>query len=77
MDNRWKKSSFSAGVNNCVELAWRKSTQSEGVNNCVELAQFGAEFLVRDSKNTAGPVLTAGSAFLEAIKTDRLVPRPA
>lgn len=37
---------------------WRKSSYSDGSANsdCVEVA-FGADALVRDSKNASGPVL--------------------
>lgn len=36
-------------------VRWRRSTKSEGTNNCVEMAS--SRSAVRDSKNTAGPVL--------------------
>lgn len=62
----WRKSSRSTGGNNsaCVEIAyaeasWRKSSRSTGGNNanCVEIAYPGSVAAVRDSKNSAGPVL--------------------
>ncbi|HWE91582.1 MAG TPA: DUF397 domain-containing protein [Pseudonocardiaceae bacterium] len=45
-----------------VDLAlavWRKSSRSTGGNNsaCVEIAYPGSVAAVRDSKNSAGPVL--------------------
>ena len=58
----WRKSSFSAGNGQCVEVAWRKSSHSAGNGQCVEVAStLGA---VRDSKNPAGPVLHANLAAL-------------
>ena len=41
--------------------AWRKSSYSQGSqeSDCVEVA-LGADALVRDSKNSAGPVLRFG-----------------
>jgi hypothetical protein len=53
-----------------MTTAWRKSSRSADQTNCVELANTGA---VRDSKNPAGPVLTADlRTLLSAIKTDRV-----
>jgi hypothetical protein len=47
---------------------WRRSSFS-GDTNCVELAAWGA---VRDSKNPAGPVLTANlPRLLATVKTGR------
>lgn len=42
-------------------FVWRKSSYSQGgvESDCVEVA-FGAGALVRDSKNTSGPVLEFG-----------------
>lgn len=34
----WRKSSFSAGSGDCVEVAWRKSSFSAGNGDCVEVA---------------------------------------
>jgi hypothetical protein len=54
------------------DLTWRKSTFSgtaEG-SACVELAADGA---VRDSKNPAGPVLSADvSALVAAVKAGQI-----
>ena len=72
----WRKSSRSASSGQCVELAWRKSSRSATSGDCVELAHTEAVFGVRDSKNTAGPLLTLtarqGLAFLDAVKRGRL-----
>lgn len=47
---------------------WIKAQASQGNGNCVEVMETDSGFLVRDSKNPAGPVLsfTEGewSAFL-------------
>lgn len=55
----WRKSSSSDGGNtNCVEVAWRKSSfSSDGNSDCVEVAFGVVRVAVRDSKNSAGPVL--------------------
>ena len=53
----WKKSSYSGGNNNCVEVA--------------QLGRSGTA--VRDSKDPGGPVLVFGreswSAFLEGVRS--------
>lgn len=54
----WRKSSFSSNGNACVEVAWRKSSYSGTNGDCVEVAHAPAGVLVRDSKNTGGPVLS-------------------
>jgi hypothetical protein len=38
---------------------WRKSSRSSS-GNCVEVASLAGVIVVRDSKDTAGPVLTFG-----------------
>ncbi|MEU9794961.1 DUF397 domain-containing protein [Streptomyces sparsogenes] len=58
----WFKSSYSAGNGGeCVEVAldWRKSSYSSGAGGeCVEVATRPDTIHIRDSKNTAGPILT-------------------
>jgi hypothetical protein len=39
---------------------WRKSSRSSS-GNCVEVASLAGVIVVRDSKNTSGPVLTFGA----------------
>jgi hypothetical protein len=65
----WRKSSYTQGANNCVEV-WRKSSHSQGADNCVELVWSLDR--VRDSKNP-GPVLAVDlGRLLAAIKDGRL-----
>ena len=40
----WRKSSFSAADENCVEISWRKSSFSAGDENCVEIAWRKSSF---------------------------------
>ena len=68
---RWRKSSYSGGNGDCVELgvAWRKSSFSGESGDCVELGNVGA---VRDSKNPAGPMISVDlDALVRWVKTDR------
>jgi Domain of unknown function (DUF397) len=60
----WRKSSFSNGQANCVEIAfaWRKSSYSNSDSNCVEVAGAGPDIAVRDSKHPDGPVLVFAAA---------------
>jgi hypothetical protein len=53
----WRKSSFSGGNTDCVEVSWRKSSFSDGNTDCVEVAVAPDHAGVRDSKNTAIPAL--------------------
>ena len=72
----WRKSSYSDGSGNCVEVAfagWRKSSYSNSSGNCVEVTTFDAVVGVRDSKQHGrGPVLeftpAAWEAFIRAAK---------
>ncbi|MET9509355.1 DUF397 domain-containing protein [Streptomyces flavidovirens] len=61
----WFKSSYSSGEGGqCVEVAmtWRKSSYSTGSGGeCVEAAGCPSAVHVRDSKVTAGPMLTLGA----------------
>lgn len=56
----WRKSSkSSAGGQECVEVApgWRKSSRSQvGGEECIEVADATKAVLIRDSKDTAGPL---------------------
>jgi predicted secreted Zn-dependent protease len=49
-------SHFEKGVR--MKLLWRKSARSAANGHCVEFAPVPGAVLVRDSKDTAGPVLT-------------------
>ena len=74
--SRWRKSSRSAGAQECVEItAWRKSSRSAGAQECVEVGAVEAVIGVRDSKDTTGPVLRFSSAawrhFVDSVKADR------
>ncbi|MGW4868232.1 DUF397 domain-containing protein [Streptomyces chartreusis] len=51
-------------------IQWRKSSYSgDQGGNCVEIAEATASVAIRDSKNTAGPILafepTVFTAFLD------------
>lgn len=59
----WRKSSFSAAQTDCVEMAWRKSSFSAAETDCVEVARAA----VRDSKNTAGPILLVPEQAIGAL----------
>jgi hypothetical protein len=62
----WRKSSYSAANNDCVEV-WRTSSSSAANNACVEVVSTLDR--VRDSKNP-GPVLQVElGLLLTAIKT--------
>jgi hypothetical protein len=54
---RWRKSSFSGG-------------SGSGNDNCVEVAFTGSVAALRDSKNTAGPVLVLPTAAWKALLAD-------
>ena len=40
-----------------LAVIWRKSRASDTSDQCVEIAQSGPSILVRDSQDSAGPVL--------------------
>ena len=55
----WRKSSYSGGNGECVEVAtWRKSSHSGLNGNCIEVTTPGPLVAVRDSKYPAGPRLS-------------------
>ncbi len=71
----WRKSSYSNGNGDCVEVAftgWHKSSHSNGNGGCVEVAAADALVGMRDSKDRSGPVLTVRpeewSAFLVGVR---------
>jgi hypothetical protein len=53
----WRKSSFSGGNTDCVEVAWHKSSFSGENTNCVEVTGIAEAVGVRDSKNPDVPHL--------------------
>jgi hypothetical protein len=53
----WRKSSFSGGNTDCLEVAWRKSSFSDVNTDCVEVASSTDHVGVRDSKNVIVPAL--------------------
>jgi hypothetical protein len=59
----WRKSSFSSGNTDCVQVAWRKSSFSGGNTNCVEVATAGERVGIRDSKNSRIEVSVSGVAW--------------
>jgi uncharacterized protein DUF397 len=58
--------------NSAGPLAWRTSRWSQQSNACVEVAFAGSRVLVRDSKNSTGPVITVGrdrfATFLDSAR---------
>jgi hypothetical protein len=75
---RWRKSSYSSGNGQCVEVAhvraqWRKSSRSSADGACIEVAHLPEAIAVRDSKNPTGPNLVfnrrAWAAFIESAKS--------
>ncbi|MEV4525948.1 DUF397 domain-containing protein [Streptosporangium sp. NPDC049304] len=59
---------------------WRKSSYSTNGGNCVEVARMDNRYLVRDSKDPDGAVLSFSSggwtAFLSRVKTGDFDTRP-
>ncbi len=55
---RWRTSSYSGTNGACVEVAvaWRTSSYSSANGECIEVAA-NAQVLVRDTKDSEGPVL--------------------
>lgn len=73
LSDRWAKSTHSGvtNENHCLEAHWRKSRRSANNGACLEARQDGM-VQVRDSKDTAGPVLSwspaAWTSFLANLK---------
>lgn len=73
----WRKSSYSSGTGNCVEVAfanWRKSSHSNDSGNCVEVTSTDNLVAIRDTKQGGhGPLLefteVAWRRFLADTKT--------
>ena len=51
-------------------LTWRKASRSNAGNDCVEIARTPTGYLIRDSKNPAGPRLRLESATWTAFIAD-------
>ncbi|GAA0989528.1 DUF397 domain-containing protein [Nocardiopsis tropica] len=76
----FRKSSYSSGGDNCVEVAqvspaFRKSSYSTGHENCVEVADLPAGAAIRDSKHPELGFLPVGAsewaAFARMVAWDR------
>jgi Domain of unknown function (DUF397) len=68
----WRKSSYSGGNGNCVEIGWRKSSYSAGNGNCVEIGwPEPAGVAVRDSKHPTGPTLAFPTLTWHTFLTQR------
>ncbi|QKW08033.1 DUF397 domain-containing protein [Streptomyces sp. NA04227] len=48
-----------------IDTQWVKSSHSGGDSNCVEIGEYGAEVVVRDSKNPTGPALVFDPAAVQ------------
>ena len=69
----WRKSARCGGSFSCVEAGtWRTSSASMSGGHCAEAGSCSHGVAVRDSKDTAGPVLTfsasAWVAFTGSLK---------
>jgi hypothetical protein len=64
------------------EMGWRKSSYSGGQGgNCIEVADHDSRVIVRDSKESQGPILRfspdAWRRFAEQVKGARSLPSDA
>ena len=84
LGNSWPNwpTSTTEGVNGVSQTSWRRSRYSgEGGSDCVEVAWIRRPpsttegVLVRDSKNTDGPMLTVPTAAWLSLVQD--VPQPS
>jgi hypothetical protein len=79
------KSPIEFGIVDLSELSFKKSSLSMGNGNCVEVAHTPGRYVMRDSKDTAGPTLQFTSdewnAFIGGIQNGEfdslLTERPA
>ena len=77
----WRKSSYSDGTGNCVEVAsasWRKPSHSNDSGNCVDVASMDCTVAVRDTRQgDRGPLLEFTEAtwrrFLVRAKSGKAV----
>lgn len=74
-DIHWRKSSFSGGQGNCVEVArvpahWRKSSYSTNQGNCVELADLGGTIGLRNNNHPDAGTLTLDADQMAALIVD-------
>ena len=65
----WRKSSYSNGSGNCVEVgvAWRKASHSNGQAECVEVGTAPRAILVRDTTNRSGATLAVSAETWRAL----------
>lgn len=69
----WRKSTYSMGSGDCVEVAWRKAAGSFSNGQCAGAGRGTCGMVhVRDSKDPDGPVLTFASpewdAFVQGVR---------
>ena len=67
-DMVWRKSSYSGGQSECVEVGWRKSSCSGGQSNCVEV-KLDRAVGIRDTKAREHGQLTVSRAAWAAVVT--------
>ncbi|MCR6484515.1 DUF397 domain-containing protein [Amycolatopsis sp. OK19-0408] len=67
-DMVWRKSSYSGGESNCVEVGWRKASYSGGQSECVEV-KLDRSVGVRDTKARDQGQLTVTPAAWSAVLT--------